>query len=119
MNQYETVFIVTPVLSEDQMKEAVKKFSGFLAENGGEIIFEDHWGLRKLAYPIQKKSTGFYHLIEFKAAGDLTNRLEVEFRRDERIIRFLTVKLDKHAVEYNLKRRRLASNASNQEKKEE
>ena len=110
MNQYETVFIVTPVLSDDQMKEAVKKFSGFLSENGGEIINEDHWGLRKLAYPIQKKSTGFYHLIEFKASGELTNRLEVEFRRDERIIRFLTVKLDKFAVEYSLKRRKLASN---------
>ena len=110
MNQYETVFIVTPVLSDDQMKEAVKKFSGFLSENGGEIIHEDHWGLRKLAYPIQKKSTGFYHLIEFKAGGELTNRLEVEFRRDERIIRFLTVKLDKFAIEYSLKRRKLASN---------
>jgi small subunit ribosomal protein S6 len=119
MNQYETVFIVTPVLSEDQMKETVKKFSGYLSENGGEIVHEDNWGLRKLAYPIQKKSTGFYHLMEFKASGELINRLEVEFRRDERIIRFLTVKLDKHAVEYNQKRRRMASVEPTQEKSEE
>jgi small subunit ribosomal protein S6 len=119
MNQYETVFIVTPVLSEEQMKEAVKKFSGYLAENGGEIVHEDNWGLRKLAYPIQKKSTGFYHLIEFKSGGELVNRLEVEFRRDERIIRFLTVRLDKFAVEYSLKRRRLASNEPAREIKEE
>jgi len=119
MNQYETVFILTPVLSEEQMKETVKKFSGFLTENGGEIVHEDNWGLRKLAYPIQKKSTGFYHLIEFKADGELTNRLEVEFRRDEKIIRFLTVKLDKFAVEYNQKRRKLASNEPIQEKVEE
>ena len=119
MNQYETVFIVTPVLSDEQMKEAVKKFSGFLAENGAQIIHEDNWGLRKLAYPIQKKSTGFYHLIEFKASGELTNRLEVEFRRDERIIRFLTVKLDKHAVEYSIKRRKQANVEPTHEKKEE
>jgi len=119
MNQYETVFILTPVLSEEQMKETVKKFAGYLAENGGEIVHEDNWGLRKLAYPIQKKSTGFYHLIEFKANGELVNRLEVEFRRDEKIIRFLTVKLDKFAVEYNLKRRKLASNEPTVEKLEE
>ena len=110
MNQYETVFILTPVLSEDQMKEAVKKFTGFLQENGGTIVHEDHWGLRKLAYPIQKKSTGFYHLVEFQASGELLNRLEVEYRRDERVIRFLSVKLDKFAVEYNEKRRRQQSN---------
>jgi len=119
MNQYETVFILTPVLSEDQMKEAVKKFSGFLAENGGQIVNEDNWGLRKLAYPIQKKSTGFYHLIEFKSSGELANRLEVEFRRDERIIRFLTVRLDKHAIEYSEKRRRQANVEPIRENKEE
>ena len=119
MNQYETVFIVTPVLSDEQMKEAVKKFSDFLSENGGEIQHEDNWGLRKLAYPIQKKSTGFYHLIEFKASGELANRLEVEYRRDERIIRYLTVKLDKFAVEYNLKRRKQTTNEPVKETKEE
>ena len=105
MNQYETVFILTPVLSEDQMKEAVKKYQKFLKDNGAEIIFEDNWGLRKLAYSIKKKSTGFYHVFEYKAEGSLISKLEVEFKRDERILRFLTVLLDKHAIAYNEKKR--------------
>lgn len=105
LNHYETVFIATPVLSEAQMKEAVVKFRGFITENGGEIVHEENWGLRKLAYPIQKKTTGFYHLLEFKAAGELVDKLETQYRRDERIIRFLTVKLDKYAVEYANKKR--------------
>ncbi|MGE0078798.1 MAG: 30S ribosomal protein S6 [Bacteroidales bacterium] len=105
LNHYETVFIATPVLSEAQMKEAVTKFRGFITENGGEIVHEENWGLRKLAYPIQKKTTGFYHLMEFKAAGELIDKLETQYRRDERIIRFLTVKLDKYAVEYATKKR--------------
>ncbi|MBN2612733.1 MAG: 30S ribosomal protein S6 [Bacteroidales bacterium] len=105
MNQYETVFITTPVLSEAQMKEAVEKFKKVITANGGEIINEENWGLRKLAYPIQKKSTGFYYLIEFKAPSKLIQTLEIEYRRDERIIRFLTVKLDKYAVEYSTKRK--------------
>jgi small subunit ribosomal protein S6 len=105
MNQYETVFIATPVLSENQMKEAVEKFKKVITSNGGEIINEENWGLRKLAYPIQKKSTGFYYLIEFKAESSLIQSLELEYRRDERIIRFLTVKLDKYAVEYSEKRK--------------
>ncbi|MEA1878013.1 MAG: 30S ribosomal protein S6 [Bacteroidota bacterium] len=119
MNQYETVFIVTPVLSEDQMKEAVKKFSAYLKENGAEIVHEDNWGLRKLAYPIQKKSTGFYHLIEFKCEGDLIQRMETEFRRDERIIRFLTMKMDKFAIQYAIKRRKKMADQVKTEKVEE
>ncbi len=106
LNQYETVFIVTPVLSEAQMKEAVEKFKTLIEENGGEIVHLDYWGLRKLAYPIQKKSTGFYNLIEFKAPGDFIEKLETEYRRDERIIRFLTFKMEKYAVEYSIKRRK-------------
>lgn len=112
MNQYETVFIVTPVLSEDQMKEAVKKFQDFLKEQGAEIVHEEHWGMRKLAYPIQKKSTGFYHLIEYKAPGELIAEFETQLKRDERVIRFLTVKLDKHAVAYNEKKRKKAAEAA-------
>ncbi|MFO7658155.1 MAG: 30S ribosomal protein S6 [Bacteroidales bacterium] len=105
MNQYETVFITTPVLSDVQMKEAVEKFKKVITSNDGEIINEENWGLRKLAYPIQKKSTGFYYLIEFKSPGKLIQTLEIDYRRDERIIRFLTVKLDKYAVEYSTKRK--------------
>jgi len=106
LNQYETVFIATPVLSENQMKEAVQKFKKVITENDGEIVHEENWGLKKLAYPIQKKSTGFYYLIEFRGTGDLIEKLEVQYRRDERIIRFLTFRMEKHAVEYAEKKRR-------------
>ena len=112
MNQYETVFIVTPVLSDDQMKEAVKKYEDRLAQAGAEIVHEENWGMRKLAYPIQKKSTGFYHLIEFKADGNILADVETELKRDERILRFLTVKLDKHAIAYNEKKRKKAAEAA-------
>lgn len=104
-NRYETVFILTPVLSDDQAKEAVAKFKTLLHEAGAKIRHEEDWGLRKLAYPIQKKSTGFYYLIEFDAPGEAINTLEVGYRRDERVLRFLTVKLNKHAVAYVEKRR--------------
>ena len=107
MNCYETVFILTPVLSDEQMKEAVGKFKGLLEENGAEIVNEELWGLRKLAYPIQKKSTGFYCLLEFKADPSVIKKLEIAYRRDERVIRFLTFRLDKYAAEYAEKRRRL------------
>ena len=105
VNQYETVFIATPVLSESQMKELVGKFKDFIKKGKGEIIHEEDWGLRKLAYPIQKKSTGFYYLIEYKSEGGFIEKLETEFKRDERIIRFLTVKMDKYAKEYSEKRK--------------
>jgi len=104
-NRYETVFIATPVLSEAQMKEAVDKFKDLIAKNKGEIRHEENWGLKKLTYPIQKKSTGFYYLIEFEAEGSFIQTLEVEYRRDERIIRFLTFKMDKYSVEYAEKKR--------------
>ena len=107
-NQYETVFIMTPVLSEEQMKETVKKFKDYLLDKGAEMVLEDNWGMRKLAYHIQKKSTGFYHLFEFKAEGSIIRDFEVAFKRDERILRFLTVKLDKHAIAYNEKKRNKA-----------
>ncbi len=105
INNYETVFIATPVLSETQMKEAVDKFKSVITSNKGEIVSEENWGLRKLAYPIQKKSTGFYYLIEFKSEGKLVEKLETDYKRDERIIRFMTVKMDKYAVEYSEKRK--------------
>ena len=105
LKQYETVFIATPVLSEPQMKEAVAKYLDLIKENGGEVVYEQDWGLRKLAYPIQKKTTGFYHLIEFKAEPAFISKLETQYRRDERIIRFLTFAMDKHAIAYAEKRR--------------
>ena len=105
VKQYETVFIATPVLSEEQMKETVKKYIDLLTSKGAEIVYENNWGMRKLAYPIRKKTTGFYYLIEFRAEGSVINDLEVAYKRDERLLRFLTVSLDKHAVAYNEKKR--------------
>ena len=105
MNQYETVFILTPVLSDDQMKETVAKFRKLLTDNGAEILNEEAWGLKKMAYAIEKKSTGFYCLVEFKGEPSIVNTLETGYRREEKVIRYMTVRLDKYAVEYAEKRR--------------
>ena len=113
MNQYETVFIVTPVLSDDQVKETVQKFKKILTDKSSEILVEENWGLRKLAYPIKHKTTGFYNLIEFKAEGAAIEKLETEFRRDERIIRFLTFKMDKYATAYSDKKKKIKKEETN------
>ena len=105
MNHYETVFILTPVLSDEQMKEAVAKFKKILTDKGAEILNEETWGLKKMAYAVQKKSTGFYCLLEFKAEPEVIKTLETGYRRDEKVIRFMTVKLDKYAALYAEKRR--------------
>ncbi len=105
MNHYETVFILNPVLSEDQIKETVKKYEDLLTENGAKFVSKENWGLKKLAYPIQHKKSGFYHLFEYTVPGEAINSLEVQFRRDERIMRYLTVKLDKHAIAWAERRR--------------
>ena len=105
MNRYETVFIMTPVLSAEQVAETVKKYRASIASNGGKIVHEDAWGLKKLAYPIQKKSSGFYHLIEWEAEGTAVLPFETEFRRDERILRFLTTAMEKHHIAYAESRR--------------
>ena len=105
VNQYETVFIATPVLSEAQMKEAVAKYTQLIRDNGGEIVYEEDWGLKQLAYPIQHKTSGFYYLIEFKADPTFVATLETQYHRDERILRYITVALDKNAVAYAEHRR--------------
>ena len=106
LRNYETVFIITPVLSDSQVKDIVQKFKKLMTDHQVEMINEENWGLTKLAYPIQNKSNGYYILIEFKANTSFIKTLEVEYRRDERIMRFLTISLDKHAVAYNEKRRK-------------
>lgn len=110
LNHYEAAFILTPVLSADRMKEAVDKFEKLITDNGGEILNREEWGLKKLAYPIAGKTTGFYALLQFDVEPAVIATLETEFRRDERVIRFLTFRLDKYAFEYAEKRR----NAKNQ-----
>lgn len=119
MQQYETVIILTPLLSDEAAKEVFAKFNKLMKDNGAEIVHEDNWGLRKLAYPIQKKTTGYYHLTEFRAPGEFINKLEVEYKRDERVMRFLTVALDKHALAFAEKKRSGAFNKNKETKTEE
>ena len=105
MNHYETVFILNPVLSEVQVKETVSKFEDFLTSRGATMVSKEDWGLKKMAYEIQNKKSGFYHLFEFTAPGEILLPFETEFRRDERIMRFLTVSLDKDAISWAERRR--------------
>jgi len=121
LKDYETVFILNPVLSDEQMKDAATKFVKVLTDHGAEIINEEQWGLKKLAYPIQHKTTGFYVLVEFKAEPSVIATLDTEYRRDERVMRYLTTALDKYAVEYNERRKRgdFRKNKKEKEAKEE
>ncbi|MCK5782135.1 MAG: 30S ribosomal protein S6 [Flavobacteriales bacterium] len=103
---YETVFILNPVLSEDQVKEAVKKYEDHLVAKGATMVVTEDWGLKKLAYPIQNKKSGFYTLFQFSTEdSSIIERYETEFRRDEKVMRFLTVAMDKHAVSWAERRR--------------
>ncbi|WP_215222911.1 30S ribosomal protein S6 [Echinicola shivajiensis] len=115
---YETVFILTPVLSDVQMKDTVDKFINLLKEEGADIINVENWGLKKLAYPIEKKSTGFYVLVEFKSIPTLIKKFELEMRRDEKVMRFLTTALDKHAIAYGERRRKGEFNKKSEVKEE-
>ena len=106
MNHYETVFILNPVLSEKQVEEAVQKYVSFLKTQKAKLSNQEDWGLKKLAYPIENKKSGFFHLLEFTAPQDKVSELELEFRRDERVMRYLTVKLDKNAKAWADKRKK-------------
>src|SRR5271157_1479236 len=106
IRQYETIIINSPLVTETILKESIARFKQFLQGGGAEIIHEEEWGLKKLAYPIKRKNTGYYHLYEYKANAELIGKLETEFNRDEKILRYLTVSLDKYAIEYNEKRRK-------------
>jgi small subunit ribosomal protein S6 len=117
MKNYETVFILNPVLSEEQAKDTVDKFAKVLKKANAEVINIEQWGLKKLAYPIQKKSTGFYNLVEFQANAEVIDTLETEFRRDESVMRFLTTVLDKHAIAYNERRRKGEFNKNREARK--
>ncbi|MBO0358749.1 30S ribosomal protein S6 [Hymenobacter sp. BT186] len=119
VRNYETVFILTPVLNEGQVQETVEKFSQVLKENSADIINTEAWGLKKLAYPIQKKNTGYYFLVEFTGSGNIVDTLELAFRRDERVIRFLTTVMDKHAVSYSQRRRNGEMNQQKAQKQSE
>ncbi|MDX2249231.1 MAG: 30S ribosomal protein S6 [Bacteroidia bacterium] len=104
-NEYETTFILTPDLPEAEHKKAVDKFVNLIRENDGEVFNIEHWGMRRLAYPIERKTNGYYAYVEFRAYGDFIGKLDQAYRYDDQVIRHLTVKLEKHAVAFNHKRR--------------
>jgi len=103
--QYETVVIFTPILSEDEAKKQVAKYKERIIEAGGSIVAEEHWGLKQMAYPIQRKTTGIYHIFEYTVKGEFINEIEINFKRDENVLRFLTPVLDKNAIDYNIRKR--------------
>lgn len=113
LQSYELMVIFTPVLAEDEFKAAQKKFADFIKENGGEIVHQDAWGLRSLAYPISKKTTGLYWVLEYKAATDVNAKLEIQMNRDESIMRHMITRLDKYAVAYNAKKRNKVAETAN------
>lgn len=102
MRNYEVTFIVDPVLSGEEIKATAQTYVDHLKNEGCSIVHVDEMGLRQLAYPINKRTSGVYFCIEFEAAsGELIDKMELALRRDERIMRFLTVALDKYGVKYN------------------
>jgi small subunit ribosomal protein S6 len=105
LQRYELMVIFTPVLAEEDYKVAQKKFADIIQEHGGEIVHQDAWGLRSLAYPIAKKTTGLYWLVEYAAPSDVNAKLEIQMNRDEHVMRHMITRLDKYAVEYNARRR--------------
>ena len=113
MNNYETMLILNPVLSEEQVKESMSTFKSILTSLKAEFISEELWGLKKMKYSIQNRKTGFYVLFEYKTSPETISKIELDLKRDERIMRFMTVKQDKHAVDYSLKRREKLTSKSN------
>ena len=105
MNNYELMVIFTPVLSDEEFKAEQKKYARFVKDNGGSIVAENAWGLKGLAYPIQKKTTGLYWVLEYSAPAEFNEKLKIQMLRDESVLRHLCTKLDKYAVEYNAKKR--------------
>ncbi|MBR9921884.1 MAG: 30S ribosomal protein S6 [Bacteroidetes bacterium] len=106
MKNYEVTFIVDPVLSGDEIKATAQTYVDHLTKEGCTIVHVDEMGLRQLAYPINKRTSGVYYCIEFSSeTGELISSLELALYRDERVMRFLSVKLDKYGVKYNQDKR--------------
>ena len=105
MNNYELMVIFTPVLSEEEYKAAQKKFASLVTENGGAVAHSNPWGLKSLAYPIAKKTTGLYWVMEYSAPSSFNEKLKIQLLRDESVMRHMFTVLDKYAVEYNNKKK--------------
>jgi small subunit ribosomal protein S6 len=97
--------IFTPVLSDEEFKSVQKKYSDLIVENGGSVVHSTPWGLKSLAYPIQKKTTGIYWVVEFTAPSIFNEKLKIQLLRDEQMMRHMITRLDKYAVEYNERKR--------------
>jgi small subunit ribosomal protein S6 len=118
MNNYETVFIASPILSDVQIKETVQKFKQLIADAEGTLVHEENWGLRKLAYPIKNRATGFYHLFQYQVKPEFIQKYERAFKHDEQILRFLTVRLEKYSLQYAEKRANLKKDVTEVQKNE-
>ena len=105
MNNYELMVIFTPVLSEEEFKAEQKKYATLVKNGGGSVVAENAWGLKSLAYPIRKKTTGLYWVLEYTAPSEFNEKLKTQLLRDENVLRHLGTRLDKYAVEYNQKKR--------------
>jgi small subunit ribosomal protein S6 len=105
MNNYELMVIFTPVLSDEEFKAEQKKYAAMVTAIGGSIIAENAWGLKSLAYPVQKKTTGLYWVLEYTAPSDFNEKMKIQLLRDEAVLRHLCTKLDKYAVEYNARKK--------------
>lgn len=105
MNNYELMVIFTPVLSDEEFKSAQKKYADYITSHGGEIVHSNPWGLKSLAYPIQKKTTAIYWVLEYSAPSDFNEKFKVQMNRDDQVLRHMITALDKYAVEYNAKKR--------------
>lgn len=92
MNKYESLYIITPELEAEETKAVVEKFSGIITANGGTVESVEEWGLKRLAYPINYKTDGYYVLVNFEAAAELPRELERNFKNDEKILRFIVVR---------------------------
>ena len=106
MSNYELMLIFTPVLSDEEFKAVQKKYADFITDNGGSVAHSNPWGLKSLAYPVQKKTTGIYWVLEYSAPSSFNEKLKVQLLRDDAVMRHMITVLDKYAVEYNEKKRR-------------
>jgi len=103
MNTYESIFILKPTLSDEDVQKIVNKLEGIVKQSG-ELISAENWGKKKLAYEVMKEKKGIYVLLRFLGKGELVLELEKNYRFDDSVIKFLTVKLDKKGVELLKKR---------------
>ena len=108
---YESVIIINAALEDDQVEATISRMQETITTHGGELIEVDKWGRKRLAYPIKKAKSGYYVVFRFSATTDLVATLERNYRLDENIIRYLTIQLDKFALEAIAKQKEAVKNA--------